>query len=178
MADHTQDLTRLYVAEADQEKPALNKNYPRMYGHTLCPFVEKARMALAAHNVQYQRVEVDLGKKTKWHIDINGGLVPIYELPDGTIILESKIIMEYAEEAFPTQGYSLLPSDPVKRALLRMAIPMAEAIMSAWFPIMMKRHGTEEDFNNVKDKLQKLEDYIAKNGSDGSPFAMGTENPT
>ena len=61
-------------------------------------------------------MEVDLGKKTKWHIDINGGLVPIFELPDGTTLLESKVLMEYADEAYPDQGYSLLPSDPVKRA--------------------------------------------------------------
>lgn len=82
-------------------KPAVNPKYLRLYGHNLCPFVEKARLALAARNVQYQDCEMDLGKKTQWHKDINGGLAPILEFPDGTIVLESKIIMEYAEEAFP-----------------------------------------------------------------------------
>ena len=43
------------------------------------------------------------------------------EFPDGTIIHESKIIMEYAEEAFPDQGYSTLPKDPVERAQIRIA---------------------------------------------------------
>ena len=46
-------------------------------------------------------------------MDINGGLVPILELPDGTILLDSKILMDYANEAYPNQGYSILPEDAV-----------------------------------------------------------------
>jgi glutathione S-transferase len=34
-------------------------------------------------------------------MDINGGAVPILELPSGDIVLESKIIMEYFEEVYP-----------------------------------------------------------------------------
>lgn len=59
---------------------------------------------------------MDLGKKTEWHKKINGGSVPMYELPNGAIIYESKILMDYAEEAFPDQGYSMLPKDALKRA--------------------------------------------------------------
>ena len=49
----TQDLTTLYVPDQSTPRPALNKNYPRLYGHVLCPFVEKARIALAAKGVIY-----------------------------------------------------------------------------------------------------------------------------
>lgn len=49
-------------------------------------------------------------------MDINGGLVPILELPDGTILLDSKILMDFANDAYPNQGYSTLPTDPIKRA--------------------------------------------------------------
>ena len=98
---NTQDLTTLYITSSDQEKPATNKNYVRLYGHHLCPFVEKARLALSAKAIPYQNVEVDLSKKTPWHAAINGGLVPVIELPDGTIIHESKVVMEFVEEAYP-----------------------------------------------------------------------------
>ena len=151
----------LFVPDAETPKPALNTEIPRLYGHLLCPFVEKVRMTLAAKNVKYQRCEVDLGKKTKWHLDINGGLVPLLELPTGTIIHESKIQMEFLEDAYPVQGYSLLPEDPVKRALMRVAFPIADAIMSAWYPIYMKKGYDEEAFKNLQDKLQKVEDFIA-----------------
>ena len=42
------------MASPDQPKPERNPYYPRLYGHHICPFVEKARIALAAHNVEYQ----------------------------------------------------------------------------------------------------------------------------
>jgi glutathione S-transferase len=110
------NLVPIFVPDATTPRPALNPAYPRLYGHHNCPFVEKVRLAFAARNHVYQSCEVDLGEKTQWHLDLNGGKVPIYELPDGTLIFESKILMEYAEEAFPDQGYSLLPKSPVERA--------------------------------------------------------------
>mmetsp|Transcript_31420 Transcript_31420/g.30768 ORF Transcript_31420/g.30768 Transcript_31420/m.30768 type:complete len:88 (+) Transcript_31420:51-314(+) len=74
-----------------------NKNHIRLYGHHLCPFVERARMVLAAKNLQYQGVEVNLERRAKWHYLLNGGFVPIMEIPSGLTILESRIIMDYLE---------------------------------------------------------------------------------
>lgn len=48
-----QGAETIYVTEATQAKPETNKSLPRLYGHTLCPYVEKTRMALAARNVKY-----------------------------------------------------------------------------------------------------------------------------
>ena len=90
------------VKETEAPKPDVNNEVPRLYGHLLCPFVTKVRLALAAKGVKYERVEVDLGKKTKWHLDINGGLVPILELPNGATICESKVILDYIEDAYPS----------------------------------------------------------------------------
>lgn len=49
----SQTLEWIYVPTLDTPKPELNKNYMRLYGHHLCPFVEKARMALAVKGVDY-----------------------------------------------------------------------------------------------------------------------------
>lgn len=67
----------------------------------MCPYAERARLALAARNAEFQRCEINLKDKAQWHIDINGGLVPMLELPDGTILLDSKVLMDYVEEAYP-----------------------------------------------------------------------------
>jgi len=174
----TSGLEMIYVTEADTPKPAVNLNNPRLYGHILCPFVEKVRMALAARNVVYQRCEVDLGKKTPWHIEINGGMVPVWELPDGTILTESKVLMDYVEEAYPDQGYSLLPKDPVLRAKMRIGTNLVDALNGAWFPLYMKKSFPAEEFKPIIEKLQKIEDFIKANGNEASPFALGTENPT
>jgi glutathione S-transferase len=135
-------------------------------------------MALAAKGVTYQRCEVDLGKKTKWHLDINGGFVPVWETPEGDIITESKVIMELIEDAYPKQGYSMLPEDPVKRAQMRVAINLIDPLNAAWYPIYFKKSIDEADVKNLHEKMQKIEDFIAANKKEGSPFAMGTENPT
>jgi len=38
------------------DMPISNKNYLRLYGHILCPFVEKVRLVLAAKKLPYQDV--------------------------------------------------------------------------------------------------------------------------
>ena len=42
------------------------------------------------------------------------GVIPLLELPhDGTIILDSKVILDYIAERYENQGYSLYPEDVV-----------------------------------------------------------------
>jgi glutathione S-transferase len=48
-------------------KPPLNKNYIRLYAHHNCPYCEKVRIVLAAKNIKYENIEMDLNKKPKWH---------------------------------------------------------------------------------------------------------------
>jgi len=137
----------LTVKDQDQPKPAINTEIPRLYGHLLCAFATKVRLTLAAKGVKYERYEVDLSKKTQWHIDINGGKVPILELTDGTTICESKVIMDYLEDAYPDSGYSLLHPDPVKRAFMRIAsTTLIDGFNMAWFKIFMKKVYDEADF--------------------------------
>ena len=86
--------------------------------------------------------------------------------------------MEYVEDAYPVQGYSLLPSDPVKRAQLRMLAPIPESFFGAWFPIYMKKAAVEPELSKLLEALQKQDDLIAKHGSDSSPYVLGTDKPT
>lgn len=96
------NLETLYIPDKQTPKPAMNTTHPRLYGHNLCMFAEKIRMALAAKSVTYQNDEMDLGKKTEWHTSINGGLIPIFEMPDGEQIRESKVLLDFFEDAYPT----------------------------------------------------------------------------
>ena len=49
----TQDLTTLKYYEGDLPKPETNKNYFRLYNSNLCPFAERARLALAAKKIPF-----------------------------------------------------------------------------------------------------------------------------
>ena len=46
-------LRPIEVTSEDTPKPETNPKYPRLYGHMLCPFVEKVRMAFAAKKIQF-----------------------------------------------------------------------------------------------------------------------------
>ena len=72
-------LEQFFYAGGDEPKPETNKNYLRLYGHNLCPFVARARYALALKGIPFQEVHVDLNNKSKWHLDLNGGMVPVLE---------------------------------------------------------------------------------------------------
>ena len=47
------DLEMIFVNYSQTPKPALNPKYPRLYGHALCPYVERVRLSFAARNVEY-----------------------------------------------------------------------------------------------------------------------------
>jgi glutathione S-transferase len=84
--------------------PDFNFKYFRLYGHYMCPFVERVRLVLAAKKIPYQDCQVNLDDRTKWHKEVNGGFVPILEVPpdldtskEGLVICESLNIMEFLE---------------------------------------------------------------------------------
>ena len=48
--------------------------------------------------------------KQDWHIEINGGFVPLLESTDGSMIYESAVIADFANDFAPaSQGLSLWP---------------------------------------------------------------------
>jgi glutathione S-transferase len=77
----TQGLKPLDIIDGKHERPAPNHNHLRLYGHLLCPFVEKVRLVLAAKKLEYQSVQINLQKRARWHYILNGGFVPILETP-------------------------------------------------------------------------------------------------
>jgi len=50
--------------------------------------------------------------KADWHMKLNGGLVPVLESPDGTMVNESGFISEFANSYAPEgQGLAFWPHD-------------------------------------------------------------------
>lgn len=50
---------------------------------------------------------MDLTDKAQWLMDVNKGFVPVLELQDGTMIIESRVIMELAEDMHRDKGLKL-----------------------------------------------------------------------
>ncbi len=79
----------------------------------LCPYVQRAAIALTEKGVPFQRRDVDLADKPAWFRAISPlGKVPLLQAGDA-VLFESGVIVEYLED---TQEPRLHPADPLTRA--------------------------------------------------------------
>ena len=99
----------------------------RLVSHALCPYVQRAAIALYEKHIPFERVTVDLADKPAWFLAISPlGKTPVLDV-DGTPIFESNVILEYVEE---TEAHPLHPLDPLQRALHRGWMEVASAILN------------------------------------------------
>ena len=103
-----------------------------LVSHHLCPYVQRAAIALAEKGVAFERVNVDLADKPDWFRAISPlGKVPLLRVRHGhseDVIFESAVILEFLEE---TEANPLHPADPLARARHRAWIEFGSAILNA-----------------------------------------------
>jgi glutathione S-transferase len=98
-----------------------------LISHDLCPYVQRAVIALSEKGVPFERRYVDLADKPDWFLAISPlGKVPLLQAGDA-VIFESAVILEYLEE---TQANPLHPVDPLARAQHRAMIEFGSAVLS------------------------------------------------
>lgn len=175
--EDSQSLKELYIPNGFTAKPLVNSNYLRVYGHRLCPFVERVYLALKAKGIQYQHVAIDLTTKNQWHLDINKGLVPIIELPDGTIIHDSLVITEWLDKTYP-DSHTLYPGDADELRKLNETIKEVYDV-SVYFIILAINHQLRENDPPSKfaDAFYTLNDRLPELDSE-SPYFDGHKSET
>lgn len=104
----------------------------KLISHKLCPYVQRAAIALREKGVAFERIDIDLANKPDWFLKVSPlGKVPVLGVAaaDGEVALfESNVICEYIEE---TQGGARLhPQDPLRRAQHRAWMEFGSAILS------------------------------------------------
>lgn len=103
-----------------------------LISHHLCPYVQRAAIALAEKGAQFERVNINLADKPTWFRAISPlGKVPLLRVgpcENETVIFESVAILEYLEE---TQPKPLHPTDPLVRARHRGWIEFGSAMLNA-----------------------------------------------
>ena len=98
-----------------------------LVSHHLCPYVQRAAIALAEKAVPFERVYVDLADKPAWFLDLSPlGKTPVLKVDDRAIF-ESAVILEYLEETAP---HPLHPADPLRRAEHRAWIEFGSAVLN------------------------------------------------
>ncbi len=104
-----------------------------LVSHGLCPYVQRAAIALAEKGTPFERATISLAAKPDWFLAISPlGKVPLLRVPkpDGTeaVLFESNVICEWIEETQP--GPRLHPRDALTRAEHRAWMEFGSAILS------------------------------------------------
>jgi glutathione S-transferase len=100
---------------------------PKLVSHKLCPYVQRAVIALTEKGVPFERIDIDLANKPDWFLKISPlGKTPVLLVGDHAIF-ESAVILEYLEE---TEARPLHPADPLRRAEHRAFIEFGSAVLN------------------------------------------------
>ncbi|GAB3256059.1 glutathione S-transferase family protein [Chitinimonas naiadis] len=84
-----------------------------LVSHALCPYVQRAAIALAEKQVRFERRYIDLAHKPDWFLALSPlGKVPLLRSQEG-VLFESAAILEYLDD---TQSPPLHPPQPHARA--------------------------------------------------------------
>jgi glutathione S-transferase len=101
----------------------------RLVSHHLCPYVQRAVIALTEKGVAHERTYIDLSNKPDWFKAISPlGKVPVLLVDGDTPLFESAVICEYLEETAP--GPRLHAEDALERARDRAWIEFASATLN------------------------------------------------
>lgn len=99
----------------------------RLISHKLCPYVQRAVIALTEKGVAFDRIDIDLANKPDWFLKVSPlGRTPVLQVGDAAIF-ESAVILEYLEE---TEPKPLHPADPLRRAEHRGWIEFGSAVLN------------------------------------------------
>lgn len=109
-----------------------------LYDAARCPYCARVRIVLAEKGIEYETVAIDLDARPAWIVAMNPptGRVPVLE-EDGVVLPESVVLMEYLEERFPEPA--LLATDPVERALARLAVERFDDFGDPYYDLYFKR---------------------------------------
>lgn len=132
-----------------------------LVSHDLCPYVQRAVIALTEKGIEFRRTYVDLAAKPDWFLRISPlGKVPLLKVGDD-VIFESAVILEYLEE---TQPRPLYPADPLARARQRAFIEFGSAILSdIWgLEIAPNRDVLDARVEALAQKFARIEDELGR----------------
>ncbi|CAF2524422.1 unnamed protein product [Rotaria sp. Silwood2] len=150
--------THLIDRFSSSECPPLKENQLRLYSMRFCPFVRRVKLVLAAKNIPYEEVFINLSDEPEWYLKKNPvGEVPLLEWIDHDSkeirsIPESLIISNYLDDLY--SEHRLHPIDPYLKAKQQILTEGFGDVRSAFYKVF----GNSEQ-NNFEDLNQSLTVY-------------------
>jgi glutathione S-transferase len=143
----------------------------KLISHKLCPYVQRAVIALTEKGVAFERIDVDLANKPDWFLEISPlGKTPVL-LVGERAIFESAVILEYLEE---TQPKPLHPADALVRAEHRAFIEFGSAVLNdiAGLYSASDEPAFKARAAQLEAKFARLEARVAGPWFDGEKFSL------
>ena len=144
----------------------------KLISHKLCPYVQRAVIALTEKGVPFERIDIDLANKPDWFLKISPlGKTPVLVVGDKAIF-ESAVILEYLEE---TQAAPLHPADALARAEHRGWIEFGSAVLNdiAGFYVAKDEATFKAKAAQLEEKFARLEArVVAAPWFDGEKFSL------
>lgn len=143
-----------------------------LVSHALCPYVQRAAIALTEKNVAFERRTIDLADKPAWFVAMSPlGKVPLlivrHDTAHQSVVFESAVICEYLEDV--SAEPALHPDDPLDRARHRSWIEFASSILAeVWrFETAVDAERYETSRRALREKFARVETELG----DGPFFA-------
>ena len=141
-----------------------------LISHKLCPYVQRAVIALEEQGVEYKRIDIDLNNPPDWFQQLSPlGKVPVLVVDDDSVLFESAVIAEYINEI---GSDNLLPRTPIDKARGRAWIEFASATLVNIGSLY--NVAGEQDFlkaeNQLESKWRQLEKILT-----GATYFTGKE---
>lgn len=131
----------------------------KLYNFPQSTCSQKVRMVLWEKGLDFTDRPVDSTKRehmSDWYLKLNPhGVVPTL-LHDGAVIIDSSVIIEYLDEAFPEQ--SLTPADPVARAHMRKWLRYFEEVPTPAIRIPSFNQYLSKRFDKLTD--EQFEEFV------------------
>ena len=144
----------------------------KLISHKLCPYVQRAVIALSEKGVAFERTDIDLASKPDWFLAISPlGKTPVLQAGE-TAIFESAVILEYLEE---TQPKPLHPADALARAEHRGWIEFGSAVLNdiAGFYAAPDEAAFNAKASQLEQRFARLETRVAATPwFDGESFSL------
>ena len=144
----------------------------KLISHKLCPYVQRAVIALTEKGVGYERIDIDLANKPDWFLAISPlGKTPVLQLGDSAIF-ESAVILEYLEE---TEPKPLHPADALMRAEHRGWIEFGSSVLNdiAGFYAAPDEATFKAKSSQLEQRFARLETrVVALSWFDGDRFSL------
>lgn len=150
-----------------------------LISHHLCPYVQRAAIALAEKEVPFDRKYIDLSNKPAWFTAMSPlGKVPVLQVGDTGAtdpLFESSAILEYIED---TAGRPLHPSDAIQRARHRGWIEFGSNVLNT-IGVFYSAKDTETygaQQAKLRGLMERLEAELEARGAgpyfDGARFSL------